>query len=209
MNKIKAVLFDIDGTLLDTFEFVFSAVRYTLEKHRLSASEELIIASAGKPLVEYYKAILPYENFEELAQTHRDYQEDKHDLAKPFPGVKEVLQTLKKRGLKIAGVSNRSKESLVKSLKLAGLYQYFDAIVSAEEVENPKPHPEHLLKALALLGVEKKSALMVGDTEKDILAGRGAQVKTAGVTYGWIGTEINKSNPDYVIEKIEDLLKIL
>ena len=206
---MKAVLFDIDGTILDTLDFVFSAVKYTLDKHEFIVSKELLMQAAGRTLLEYYQFILPDENHELLAQTHREFQKDKHTMAKPFPNVKKVLKRLKKENYKLAGVSNRSKISLIESLKASGIYNYFDAIVALDDVENPKPHKDHPLKALEILGVKRESAIMVGDTESDILAGKSAGIKTVGVTYGWIGEGIIKSKPDFVIDNIEELLNIL
>lgn len=205
----KAVLFDIDGTILDTFDFVFLAVKYTLRKLNFNVSKKLLMEAAGKPLLEYYQFILPNEDHEKLAQTHRDFQNDKHTLAKLFPNVKKVLKKLKKENIKIAGVSNRSKLSLIKSLKTAGIFELFDTIVFIEDVERPKPHKDHPNKALELLGVDRKSAIMVGDTENDILAGKNAGIKTVGVTYGWIGKNIKNSKPDFVIDDIEELPKVL
>lgn len=207
--KIKAVLFDIDGTILDTLDFVFSAVKYTLRKYKYRISKKILTEAAGRPLLEYYQFILPSEDHEKLANTHRDFQKDKHTMNKPFPNVKKVLQKLKKAKIKIAGVSNRSRESLIKSLQTAGIYEFFDVIVAVEDVERPKPHKDHPLKALESLGIDKGLSIMVGDAENDILAGKNAGIETVGVTYGWIGEEIKKSKPDFVIDKIEDLLKIL
>ena len=208
-TSLKAVLFDIDGTILDTLDFVFTAVQYTLDKHRLIITEEKLTQAKGKHLIEFYKSIFPNEDFELLAETHHDFQQDKFDLGKLFPGAQKVLKKLKSEGVLIAAVSNRSKISLVKSFKLLEIDDFFDVIVTFEDVENPKPHKDHPNKALELLGVEKEFAIMVGDTENDILAGKAAGIKTVGVTYGWIGKDIKKANPDFVIDNIEELLKVL
>jgi len=207
---IKAVLFDIDGTILDTLDFVFLAVKYTLDKHEFIVSKELLMQAAGRPLLEYYRFILPNEDYEQLAQTHREFQKDKHiTMVKTFPNVKKVLKKLRKENYKMAGVSNRSRESLVESLKVTGIEDYFDVIVGVGDVENPKPHKDHPNKALELLGVDKDFAIMVGDTAADIKAGKSAGIKTVGVTYGWIGKDIKKSKPDFVIDNIEELLDLV
>ncbi|MCL4366439.1 HAD-IA family hydrolase, partial [Patescibacteria group bacterium] len=99
--------------------------------------------------------------------------------------------------------------NILKSLKHVGILDYFDIVVGADDVNNPKPHQDHVLAALQKLGVEPENAYMVGDTDHDILAGKSAGVKTIGVTYGWLGQDIKKYKPDYVIDDIEQLLKIL
>lgn len=205
----KAVLFDIDGTILDTYDFVFTAVKYTLDKHNLTVTEEKLTQAKGKPLVEFYKFIFPNQDYKLFSQTHDDYQQDKFGLGKPFPGVKKVLKKIKSQGFLIAAVSNRSRDSIVNSLKLGKVYDYFDVIVALEDVENPKPHKDHPLKALEFSGVQAEFAIMVGDTENDILAGKSAGIKTVGVTYGWIGNEIKNHNPDFVIDNLSELIKLL
>ncbi len=206
---IKAILFDIDGTILDSYEFIYAAFQYTLEKHQKVVAEDLIIQASGKPLVEFYQFILPEDDAELLAQTHREWQEDKHHLAKPFYSVIETFKQLKKKKIKLAGVSSRTSTSLIKSLKTHDVYKYFDLVLGFDDVENPKPHPEQLLKAMKVLKVKKTETLMVGDTEKDIQAGQAAGIKTAGVAYGWMGENIKDLNPDYVITDLEELLKVV
>lgn len=206
---IKAILFDIDGTVLDSHEFIYAAFQYTLKKHQRIVAEDLIIKASGKPLLEFYQFILPDDDAEAMAQTHKDWQEDKHHLAKPFSKVVETLKQLKKKKIKLAGVSSRTSTSLVKSLKTHDVYQYFDLVLGFDDVKNPKPHPEQLLKAMKALKVKKTETLMVGDTEKDIQAGRAAGVKTVGVLYGWLGENIKHSRPDFVIDNLEQLLKVI
>ena len=87
--------------------------------------------------------------------------------------------------------------------------EYFDVIVAADDVVNPKPHKDHLLVALEYLKIQPEEAFMVGDTENDILAGKNAGVKTVGVTYGWMGKDIAKHKPNYVIDDMDQLTEIL
>jgi len=86
---------------------------------------------------------------------------------------------------------------------------YFDAIISGEDVEHPKPHPESLFKALQQLEVRPEKAVMIGDTEADILAGKNAKVRTIGVSYGFHGSHIAGSKPDFIIGDIANLIPIL
>lgn len=206
----KAVLFDIDGTLLDTYNFVFHAVKHSVTVHGYSyPAKEKIGEAMGKPLLEFYEVLVPEANPSMLAKSHVEFQQENFHLAKPFQKAKKILKHLKNSGFLIGAVSNRLKESLLHTLKRAKLYDYFDVIISADDVVNPKPHPRHLLAALNKLEVKPENSYMVGDTENDILAGKNAKVKTIGVTYGFLGKDIAEHNPDYLIDDIEELLKIL
>lgn len=206
----KAVLFDVDGTLIDARDFVFDAFRHSLSTHGYPhPSDKEIKKIIGKTLIEVYKAILPKVDPQMLAQTHQDFQEERFHSAKLFPKVREILDKLKSQGFLLAAVSNRSRDSLYRSLKINEIFNDLDIIISVDDVENPKPHKDHLFVALKKLKVESADAYMVGDMEQDILAGKNAGVKTVGVTYGFLGKDIAKYNPDYLIDDIEELLEIL
>lgn len=206
----KAVLFDVDGVLLDTWDFIFGAFEYTLTTHgHPIPADELIQKAMGKPLLEFYKTIFPNIDPNIFGKTHHQYQQGKFDLGKPFPNAKKTLKRLKKAGFSIAAISNRARNSLLISLDRVKLLEFFDLVVSAEDVKNPKPHPDHVYQALKKLKVKPNQAYMVGDTDVDILAGKSAGIKTIAVTYGFAGKEILKHHPDFVIDDIEDLIKII
>ena len=207
----KAILFDIDGTLLDTWDFVIGAFKYTLKFHgHQMPSDQVLKSIMGKPLLEFYKTVFPnVQDVTDFAKTHKDYQAGKFDLGIPFPKAVETLKKLKAQGFLMAAISNRTKQSLHISLKQAKFADFFDLVLSAEDVENPKPHKEHLIVALDHFKVEPGNAFMVGDTDHDILAGKNAGVKTIGVTYGFFGQSIKDCKPDFVIDHIEEILKIL
>lgn len=207
----KAVLFDIDGTLIDTWDFVMGAFKYALNYHGHPIPSDKVIKSiTGKPLLDFYKAAFPnIEDVSHLAKTHHDFQSDKFDLGKLFPKAKYVLKKLKKRRFLLAAVSNRTRVSLHTSLKMVEIDHYFDLILSAEDVKNPKPHKEHLIVALKHFKVSYNNAFMVGDTDHDIMAGKNAGIKTVGVTYGFSGKDIKEVNPDFLVDNLEELLPIL
>lgn len=206
----KAVLFDADGTLLDSWDFIYDAVKYALSSQKLSQpTDKEIENSMGKALVAFYQALLPEADSSALAKAHREFQEKSFYTLKPFPKTKVTLAKLKDQGFLLAVVSNRTSNSLNRSLKLTKIFDYFDVIVSVDDISNPKPHKEHMLTALRKLKVDPESAYIVGDMEQDILGGKNAKVRTVGATYGFLGKDIAKYNPDYLIDDIEDLLKIL
>lgn len=206
----EAVLFDIDGTILDSHDFVFGAVRFALSKYGYPDPEAKFLKKAqGRPLSKFYEILLPLEQSGKFVEAHKEFQKANFHLVKSFPNVERTLQELRKSGFVMGAVSNRLRESLLISLQLAELLQYFDVVLGADDVVNPKPHQDHLLFALNKLQVTPQNSYMVGDTDHDILAGKNAGIKTVGVTYGWLGRKIAKYNPDYVINDIEELLQII
>lgn len=209
MIRNKAVLFDVDGVLLDTWDFVFQALRYTLSFHGYSKSMREIRKVMGQPLLDFYSSLVPEGPAEVLAQTHKSFQEEKFHLSKAFPKAKKVLETLKSKGVLLGAITNRTRDSLHRSLKNSQIFEYFDVILSAEDVKNPKPHPDHIRMALKKLKVNPNQVYMVGDTDVDILAGKNAKVKTIAVTFGFAGKDILKHNPDYVIDDLEEIIKIV
>ncbi len=210
MRKIHAVLFDVDGTLLNTAEFVNQAFVHTFQIHGLpQKSTDEIAALMGKPLEEMYRHFSASEDVSGLCETHRSFQVEHLHLSVPFANTQETLRRLKDAGVKIAAITTRSRRTSIKTLEMGGILGYFDAIISGEDVEHLKPHPEPLFKALQQLDIRPANAVMIGDTEVDILAGRNAKVMTIGVSYGFRGHHIAESEPDFIIEDIADLIPLL
>ena len=211
--KPKAILFDVDGTLLDTREFLFRATEHSLGKHGFPVlPRELITTFVGKPLVEFYQSVAPTAletDINLLSDTHHEFQMENLHLAKSFPNIIKVLTLLKNKGIKMAAVTSRTNQNVAKTLEIAGVDSFLDVVITSDDVVNLKPHPEPLLKAMDLLGVKPEETWMVGDAEPDILAGKNAGTKTVGVTYGFGGKDIAKLHPDYLIENIQELLSVI
>lgn len=213
MQEFKAALFDIDGTLLDTSEFIFQAYEYTLKKFGLAPrTRSEVAALIGKPLETCYELLAPdvgIKAIPELAKTHRFFQGKHLDLSKPYPGTAETLAALKGAGIKIAAVTTRQRSSSVKTMALAGISRFIDFVVALEDVTHLKPDPEPVLKALAYLNVQPVDAIMTGDSDVDIFAGKNAGTATVGVTYGFHGKRIADCNPDYIIDSIEEIVPVI
>src|SRR5947207_1152556 len=210
MRKIIAALFDVDGTLLNTAEFVYRAFVHTFQTRGLPwRSTDEIAAVMGKPLEDMYRHFSASEDVSEFCETHRSFQEENLHLSVPFTSTQETLSRLKDAGVKIAAVTTRSKRTSIKTLEMSCIIDYFDVIISGEDVKYPKPHPEPLFKALQQVEVGPEKAVMIGDTEADILAGKNAKVMTIGVSYSFHGSHIAGSKPDFIVEDIVDIIPIL
>lgn len=210
IKKFKAALFDIDGTILNTEQFVFQAFRHSLLTHRgREITRDDFSSVVGKPLEECYFLLEPDYDCQKLAQTHKDFQQNNLHLSVPFANSVSVLRKLSKSGVKIAAVTTRGSDTLGKTLEKAGILAFFDVIISADDVTNFKPHPEPVQKALEILMLCAEEAVMIGDSDVDILAGKQAGTKTIGAIYGFHGEKVRESNPDYIISDISEVLPLI
>lgn len=184
--KIKAILFDLDGTLLDTSEFIYQAYDFALNLHKINPPKRKQLAPhIGRDLVTIYKEIAPEVDPLSLKTAHFAFQEQNFHLIETFPNTDKVLNQLRKKKIKIGVVTSRL-ENTKKTLKAGGLNpDLFDVIISGDQLTKPKPDPQGVFLALKALKVKPSQALMVGDASPDIQMGKDAEVKTVGVTYGF------------------------
>lgn len=209
LETLQAILFDLDGTLLDTREFMYQAFEYTFQEYHLPVvSRASLVPLIGGSLESIYEHIVPSHHCHELCDTHRSFQETNLHLSVLYPKVETTLAALQKQGIRLAVVTTRSKRTSVRTLENAGIAKYFDVVVSGEDVTKLKPDPEPLLCALSKLGIAPAQAVMVGDTAADVLASKSAGIRTVAVTYGFGGKIIGQHHPDYVIDEIEMLLQL-
>jgi pyrophosphatase PpaX len=210
-NKITTVLFDLDGTLIDTNELIITTYLHTLEKYYPSKYQrEDVLPFLGPTLHEVFGNMDP-DRVEEMVSEYRAFNIANHDdLVKEFVGVKETVQTLKERGYKMGIVTTKRHDVTLKGLRLMELEDYFEVIVAYDHVEKVKPDPEPIFKALEQLDSTPEESIMVGDNFHDILAGKNAGTATAGVAWSIKGREyVAKYEPDYMLENMKDLLTIL
>lgn len=212
-HRLKAVVFDVDGTLLDTRQFIFQAYEDTLKKfgYALPTRKEMS-GQIGRSLEDCYRAFALGGDIKALCLAHDAFQTlpGKLELVTAYPGVPEMLQELQDAHIKLAVFSSR-KRSLVSSLQQAGIAEFFEVIIQGDEVTNHKPHPEGLFKALAGLEIAPTHAAMVGDAAVDILAGKAAPVAlTIGITHGF-GTreELETADPDHIVSSIDEIAPLL
>ncbi|MFS0688724.1 pyrophosphatase PpaX [Sporosarcina sp. 179-K 8C2 HS] len=210
MDKITTLLFDFDGTLLDTNELIIQTFQTVLNAHYPGRFErEDILPFLGPTLKETFDSIDPAKS-EELINEYRTWNLANHDaFASEFDGVSDTLVQLKNAGFKMAIVSTKRNDTIMKGLKLMPAGNVFDTIVGLDDVKHPKPHPEPLLLAMERLNSTPQETLMIGDNIHDILGGKNAGVRTAGVAWSAKGEKfIREQEPDFVLQHISDLLSI-
>ena len=209
---IKAVLFDLDGTLLDTNELIYTSfVKTFKDKLNIELKKEEVTQFFGIPLGDPFKKYTNSENVDELVAYYREYNEAIHDtMCFAFEGVKELLTSLRDKGIKIAIVTSKRKELAERGMKIAGIYDFMDVIITPESTTKHKPNGDPAIKACNDLGIDPSEAIMVGDSPFDIYCGKNAGCKTCGVNYTFIDLNVLKeSEPDYFIDKPLDILNLI
>lgn len=207
---VKAVIFDLDNTLVDTWSLIHKSYEHTFKTHNIKVlTEKELMQRMGPPALEVYQEFAKDFSADELFETHKQFAKQNLHLATIYTNTLSTLKTLKLNSIKLAVVTARSKTSSIDILKQTNIYPLLEGVVSAEDVKNAKPHPDHVLKALDILQVEPQFAVMVGDTISDVQSGKAAGVKTIGVSYGFHKETIQDAKPDYLVSDIKDIFPLL
>ncbi|MDT3427358.1 pyrophosphatase PpaX [Paenibacillus forsythiae] len=209
---IECVLFDLDGTIVNTNELIISSFMYALEQHSQPAiTREQMIPHMGTSLPDQLKAFTNLEDVSAMEASYRHYQVEHHDeLIQSFPNVNEALEELRSRGIKLGVVTTKIRPTTIRALEMFDLLQYMDTIITLNDVTQLKPHPEPVLTAVSKLGASPEKTLMVGDSGVDIQAAKAAGVLAAGVAWSLKGeSTLRKYNPDFILQDMTDLYEIV
>jgi len=209
---MKAVLFDFDGTLADTLPICFEAFQTVFKVFdRRDISTKEIKAMFGPSETGIIKQHLFHEDKEKAINLYYDIYARKHaGLVEQNKEIVNLLQTIQKEKMKLAIVTGKARRSLDISLKALQLNGLFDLMITSDDVDQSKPDPEGINKALSLLGVDKEEALFVGDSDADMQAGKAAGVGTIGVQ--WLSTyqaEEFNIQPDYFYDCVRDFISLI
>ncbi|HUX86742.1 MAG TPA: HAD-IA family hydrolase [Chloroflexota bacterium] len=222
VDSLSTVLFDLDGTLIDTTDLIFQSYRhaYRQEFGEWLELEDLYLGY-GRPLQDAFGAILDHQGIrlaglargeliERLILLYREFNLARHDdLAHAFPGVREVVGELRQRGYRLGLVTSKSRVIAERGLHLIGLSEQFAVTVFMEDSRRHKPDPEPLRVALNRFGQNERpaSALYVGDSTHDLIAGRAAGLQTGAALWGPFPPEsLIALQPTYVLESAAALL---
>lgn len=208
---ITHILFDFDGTLMDTNELIVEALNAAATKYRgTDISREELDSILGKPLGIQMQALDP-DNWEAMEAYYRTYYRERRDAyTKEFTGIREMLEALKAMGIKMGIVSNKGSSGIAHGLAAFDLGQYFETAISADDVTKRKPDPEGIVKALAVMNGLPEQTLFVGDSAHDIECGQNAGTRT--VLVGWTildRARLLRACPDHIVEKPEEIVEIV
>ncbi|MBF0624843.1 MAG: phosphoglycolate phosphatase [Magnetococcales bacterium] len=217
----QAVLFDLDGTLVETAVDLAGAMNHVLAKRGYPtlplAQVRNMVGHGARVLLARgfwgFGAQPPDgdPDFEAAVRDFLDYYGDHLvDGSRPFPGVEDTLDQLLDQGYKLAVVTNKPEHLTLKMLKLLDLDRRFQAVVGGDTLSRRKPDPHPLWHALDALGVPAAAAVMVGDSETDVASGRAAGCAVVAVTYGYNRDQpVRELNPDRITDHFAELPTLL
>jgi pyrophosphatase PpaX len=213
MAAIQTVLFDLDGTLIDSIRLILDSYHHTLAAHGIPPrTDDHWLRGVGTPLsVQFGEWRNDLGKLEAMVATYREYNLAHHDrMVTVYPGVVAAIVAIRAAGRRTGLVTSKNRQGALRGLTLVRLETMMDVLVCADEVTNPKPHPEPVEKAVALLGADPGTTVYVGDSIHDMVSGRAAGVRTAAALWGPFGREhLEVASPDYWLETPADLVTLL
>jgi pyrophosphatase PpaX len=207
------VLFDLDGTLIDSIELILNSARHAFQQSgRDTPSDDEWLTGVGMPLVTMFRKYATDEaDVDVLISKYREYQLEHHDrLVRCYDQVVDTVDSLRAAGHPLAIVTSKTGWLAKRGLDLVGLGEHFDTIVGCDICERHKPDPEPVRLALTSLGYEPDEAVFVGDSVHDMAAGRAAGMKAIGALWGPSEREdLQRAGADALADHPLDLLTVL
>jgi pyrophosphatase PpaX len=203
-----AVLFDLDGTLVDTVPFILEAVRHAFEGYGACPSDPEWIAGIGTPLRAQLASFARRpEDVEELFQRYRTFWIAHHDeRTRAFPGAVEAVAALAAAGHRIGVVTAKIEQGAHRTLRHTGLSRWVEAVVGADSCANAKPHPEPVLLALERLQCRPEDAILVGDSPHDVAAAKAAGARAVAALWGACSRPVlSAAGADYFLSDVRDV----
>ena len=207
LRDAKAVLFDLDGTLLDSSRAITDAVENVLKSRGLGCNRADVAEMIGMPLENIFAVLAPNLSTEEVWQLvleYREYYMAHHlEYTSIHPSTRMLLTKLKARGYKLGIITGKYREPVIDALDHFGISEFFDAVVTGYEVKNHKPAPDIVLEAAKRLGVSPKECVVVGDSPLDVEAGKRAGSLTIAVLSDlYSRRQLENAKPTVIVEDL-------
>lgn len=214
--KTKLIVFDLDGTLLNTLKDLQISLNKILKKHNMPLKdEESYKKMVGNGIAKLVSRASNLEESSELFSIIKDefneyYKEHCNDYTKPYNGIEQMLKEVKKRGIKIAVLSNKDDNFVKELIKIHFSDITFDYIMGKRKEYKPKPDPGSLNHIIKTLKIEKQSVLYVGDSNVDVKTAKNCSVECIGVKWGFREEkELKDEGVDYVINEPNEILRYI
>jgi len=213
--KYDTIIFDLDGTLLNTLEDLMDSLNYALTCHGYERRTlEEVRAFVGNGVKKLVERALPLHSTEEdieqcLASFTEHYSKNMQNKTRPYNGIMELLLDLNRYNYKIAIVSNKY-DSAVKKLSMEYFGDFIDVAIGESKSVKPKPAPDSVFAAIKELGSELNKTIFVGDSDTDVQTAKNAGITCVGVTWGFRTRELlRKEGADYLIDTPKELLTLI
>lgn len=213
--KYKAVIFDMDGTILNTLEDLKNATNYTLRKFNMpERTLEEVRMFVGNGIRKLIERAVPFgttkEKIDELLKVFLEYYEiHSSDNTSAYPGIHGLVENLKKLGIKTAVSTNKADEP-AQELGKKYFNGIFDLIVGQKDGLRTKPAPDSVNEILKILGVQKKDAVYIGDSDVDIQTAKNSELDFIGVSWGFRGRKFLEQNgAKNVVDSAEEILNLV
>jgi pyrophosphatase PpaX len=210
--RFSVVLFDLDGTVVDSGAIILASMRHAArEVLGIQPSDEELMATVGGPGLEAQMRALAPDRVEELVTVYRAHNEPLHDELACCDGMDEVLVQLKEEGRRLGIVTAKRRATVDLAFSSVPIGHLFEAVVGGDETERHKPHPEPLLLAAERMQVEPRACAYVGDSPFDVHAAKAAEMHAVAVTWGGIHDrkKLEREEPDAIVDTPEELHGVL
>ncbi|MBR7011253.1 MAG: HAD hydrolase-like protein [Oscillospiraceae bacterium] len=212
-TNYKTVLFDFDGTVFDTVEGITRSIQYALRKHGREEPLDRLRCFAGPPLVDKFMEVFGISQAE-AEQLVLDFRERYVPVgvyeSAPFPGIGELLQSLRQAGLTLGIATSKPQNMAELLLEQSGLKAAFDVVTGSSPSLNNEKKWQIVERALALCGADKSDAVLVGDTKYDVLGAAQAGIPCIGVRWGYAAPgELEAAGAARIVETMDELLRLL
>jgi pyrophosphatase PpaX len=211
--RYRYVLFDLDGTLIDSGPIILASMHHAVKSvlGRDIPAEELAASVGGQGLSAQMRA-LDATHVDELMAAYSAHNDPLHETLEAFDGLLHVLPQLRGEGRRLGIVTSKRHRTVALALdRFPWLVEYFDAVVAYDDTERHKPDPEPVLAGIERLGGEPSTSAYIGDSPFDIEAAKAAGAFAVGVTWGGLHSEerLREAEPDAVVQEPEELLDVL
>lgn len=209
-SRFKGIIFDIDGTLTYTNQLIFDSFNHITEKYiGKRFSDEEIISFFG-PTEDVILKEICKENYDLARKDYYIYYKENHSIAQEYDGIRELIIDLKKANILLSIFTGKGRTSSLITLDELGLTEFFDFIVTGDDVSNYKPSPEGIIKFLEKFNLSPTEVLMIGDAPSDIIAAKESGVEIASVVWdSYAEAEVKKLNSKNIFYTVEELRKYI
>ncbi|HZR95349.1 MAG TPA: HAD-IA family hydrolase [Gaiellaceae bacterium] len=212
MARFPVVLFDLDGTVVDSGAIILASMRHaTREVLGAEYSDAELLQAVGGPGLEAQMAVFAPDQVDELVRVYRAHNEPLHDELEACLGMEDVLVRLHEEGRRLGVVTAKRRATVELAFARVPIAHLFETVVGGDETERHKPDPEPLLLAAERMGADPAQTAYVGDSPFDIRAAKAASMHAVAVTWGRIHDrdKLAREEPDAIVETAEELLEHL